>query len=124
MDTIIILGSMVMVCVYMMTLYFYSKSKQIEKNRSNIMIKAVTAFRQQKLDIAYNYFQKAYKLSLKTRDLKNTAESLYYMALILKNNGNPDSAMEFLNESLHYYEKIGDEEGIEKIYSHINEIKN
>ncbi|MEW6010077.1 MAG: hypothetical protein CIT03_05885 [Methanobacterium sp.] len=124
MDTIIILGSMVMVCVYMMTLYFYNKSKQIEKNRSDIMIKAVTAFHQHKLNIAYNYFQKAYKLSLKSSDLENTAESLYYMALILKSNGKPDSAMEFLNESLHYYEKIGNEEGIEKIYSHITEIKN
>lgn len=111
-----------MVYIYFMTAYFYKRSKERQKKKSNFMIRAISYFRQQNFDQAQYYFELAYKESVKLEDLHLAGESLYYLALIHNKQGNNQKAAKLIKDSLDYYQHVNDSEGFKKANDLMKEI--
>jgi tetratricopeptide (TPR) repeat protein len=112
MDTLLIFAAMLMVYIYAMTLYFYKRSKERQKKKSDLMIRAITYFRRKNYEKARFYFEEAYTESVEFEDVHMAAECLYYLAFIYNAQGDNQLALELLKESLDYYEYLDDDEWI------------
>ncbi len=124
MDALLIFAGVILVYVYMAIFYFYKRSKQSKKMKSDIMIRAITYFRRENWDQAQYYFEEVYNQSIESKDLHLAAESLYYLALIFNKQGQDEYASEFVSEALNYYEHLEEEEGIQKASQLLSQINN
>ncbi len=114
MDILIVFLAIVMVYIYGIVYYFYTRSKNDKKRKSDLMIRAITYFRRNIFDQAQYYFELAYDASVESEDMHIAAESLYYLAFIYDAQGNNQMAREILQESLDYYQYINEPEGLQK----------
>ncbi|MGC9517120.1 MAG: tetratricopeptide repeat protein [Methanomicrobiales archaeon] len=114
MEIIIIFAAMIMVYIYFTTLYFYKRTKENQKRKSNLIIRGITYFRRENFEQAHYYFELAYDESVKLNDVHLAAESLYYLALIHNKKGRKEAALDCIKDSLDYYQHVEDPEGIQK----------
>jgi hypothetical protein len=122
MDVLLIFAAMIMIYIYVMVLYFYRKSKESQKKKSDLMLRAITYFRRENFDQANYYFELAYNESVESEDINIAAESLYYLAIIHNKNGDDPRALEFLKESLDYYQYLDEAEDAQKVQELISKI--
>lgn len=104
-----------MVYVYGIVYYFYTRSKERQKKKSGLMIRAITHLRRKNYEQAQYYLEEAYLESTESDDISLAAESLYYMAFIHNENDNGSKALELLIQSLEYYQYLDESEGIHKV---------
>jgi tetratricopeptide (TPR) repeat protein len=63
-------------------------------------------------DNALTFYKKAYEISKKNNDLKNSAESLHGIGMIYQDKGDYDEALKQYQKSMEIKEKIGDIKGV------------
>lgn len=104
-----------MIYIYGIVYYFYTRSKERQKKKSDLMLRAITHLRRKNYDQAQYYLEKAYLESIDSEDIALAAESLYHMAFIQNVHGNESEALELLNQSLEYYQYLDESEGIRNV---------
>lgn len=110
-----------MVYIYGIVYYFYTRSKNEKKRKSDVMVRGITHLRRGNLERAQLCFESVYVS--KDNDCFLTAESLYYMAVISSKENEHSQALEFLQEAVYNYQLIDDIEGVEKASELISELE-
>lgn len=121
MDILIAFLVIVMVYIYGIVYYFYTRSKNAKKRKSVLMVRGITHLRRGNLERAQFCFENVYASN--DSDCFLTAESLYYMAIISSHENEDSKALEFLQEAIHNYEIANDLEGVEKASELILELE-
>ncbi len=110
-----------MVYIYGIVYYFYTRSKNEKKRKSDIMVRGITHLRRGNLERAQVCFERVYTSN--SNDCYLTAESLYYMAVISSQENEYSKALEFLQEAVYNYQMVDDADGVEKASELISELE-
>lgn len=122
MDTITILGAIVLAYAGMLLIYYRSNLKEKEKKASSLMFNGVMNLRRGNFDKALFYFNKVYENSIENDDYEEMAEAMYHIGLVYKEKGKNKKAIRYFNSANELYGQLDDNEGTEKTTNAIYEL--
>ena len=122
MDTITILGAILLAYGGMLLIYYRSNLKEKGKKTSSLMFNGVMSMRRGNFDKALLYFNSVYENSIENENYEEMAEAMYHIGLVYKEKGKNKKAMRYFNGANELYDQLENNEGTEKIKSAIESI--
>lgn len=122
MDTITILGAIVLAYAGMLLIYYRSSLKEKEKKTSSLMFNGVMNLRRGNFDKALFYFNEVYENSIENDDYEEMAEVMYHIGLVYKEKGKNKKAIRYFNSANELYDQLENNEGAEKVTNAIESI--